>query len=88
MAIRFFDRFRTAQRRYASGVHELGTGAESTPGHLKVTVLDANREAEDAIVRFLQSQAQVRILETGAAAAAECRIGNSACPAVRHPDFH
>ena len=37
------------------------------------TVLDANREAEDAIVRFLQSQAQVRILETGAAAAAESR---------------
>ncbi|MBL9162013.1 MAG: efflux transporter outer membrane subunit [Planctomycetaceae bacterium] len=37
------------------------------------TVLDANREAEDAIIRFLQSQEQVRILETGAAAAAESR---------------
>lgn len=37
------------------------------------TVLEANQEAEDAIIRFLQSQAQVRILETGAAAAAESR---------------
>ena len=37
------------------------------------TVLDANREAEDAIVRFLQSQEQVRILQTGAAAAEQSR---------------
>jgi outer membrane protein TolC len=37
------------------------------------TVLDANREAEDAIIRFLQAQEQVRILRTGAAAAAQSR---------------
>ena len=37
------------------------------------TVLDANREAEDAIVQFLQSQEQVRILRTGVAAAAQSR---------------
>jgi NodT family efflux transporter outer membrane factor (OMF) lipoprotein len=37
------------------------------------TVLDANREAEDAIVTFLQAQEQVKILETGAAAAVESR---------------
>jgi NodT family efflux transporter outer membrane factor (OMF) lipoprotein len=37
------------------------------------TVLDANREAEDAIVAFLQAQEQVRILQTGAAAAVESR---------------
>ncbi len=37
------------------------------------TVLDANREAEDAIVQFLQAQEQVRILRTGVAAAAQSR---------------
>jgi NodT family efflux transporter outer membrane factor (OMF) lipoprotein len=37
------------------------------------TVLEANQEAEDAIVAFLQAQEQVRILQTGAAAAVESR---------------
>lgn len=37
------------------------------------TVLDANQEAEDAIVAFLQAQEQVRILQRGAAAAVESR---------------
>jgi NodT family efflux transporter outer membrane factor (OMF) lipoprotein len=37
------------------------------------TVLDANREVEDAIIQFLQAQEQVRILRTGVAAAGESR---------------
>jgi NodT family efflux transporter outer membrane factor (OMF) lipoprotein len=37
------------------------------------TVLDANREAEDAIVAFLNAQEQVRILQRGARAAEESR---------------
>jgi NodT family efflux transporter outer membrane factor (OMF) lipoprotein len=37
------------------------------------TVLDANREAEDAIVAFLQAQEQVRILRRGVDAAQESR---------------
>jgi NodT family efflux transporter outer membrane factor (OMF) lipoprotein len=37
------------------------------------TVLQANREAEDAIVAFLQAQEQVRILRRGVAAAVESR---------------
>ena len=37
------------------------------------TVLEANREAEDAIVAFLQAQEQVRILRTGVDAAQESR---------------
>jgi NodT family efflux transporter outer membrane factor (OMF) lipoprotein len=37
------------------------------------TVLEANQEVEDAIVAFLQAQEQVRILQTGVAAAIESR---------------
>lgn len=37
------------------------------------TVLQANQEVEDAIVAFLQAQEQVKILQTGAAAAVESR---------------
>ena len=37
------------------------------------TVLEANREAEDAVVAFLQAQEQVRILRTGADAAVQSR---------------